>query len=91
MQPLPTCVATLAFCCAAVAQAAADTDHERLKTAYLVCDKQATESVLDFGEAARCSHIAAALLKQVFDGDLERLLQWWRAAKAERVRLASAR
>jgi hypothetical protein len=91
MKSLPTFVATLALCCAAAAQAPADTDHERLKTAYLVCDEQATQSVLDFGEAARCSQIAEALLKQVFDGDFERLLQWWRVAKAERVRLASAR
>jgi hypothetical protein len=91
MKSLPTFVATLAFCCAAAAQAPADTDGQRLKTAYLVCDEQATQTVLDFGDAARCSQIAEALLKQVFDGDFERLLQWWRVAKAERVRLAAAR
>jgi hypothetical protein len=91
MKSLPTCVATLAFCCAAAAQAPADADNQRLKTAYLVCDEQATQTVLDFGDAARCSQIAEALLKQVFDGDFERLLQWWRVAKAERVRLAAAR
>jgi hypothetical protein len=91
MKPLTTTFATLAFCCAAAAQTPADTERDRLKTAYLVCDEQATQTVLDFGEAARCSQIAEALLKQVFDGDFERLLQWWRVAKAERVRLASTR
>jgi hypothetical protein len=91
MKSLSTCVATLAFCCAAAAQAPAGADNQRLKTAYLVCDEQATQTVLDFGDAARCSQIAEALLKQVFDGDFERLLQWWRVAKAERVRLAAAR
>jgi hypothetical protein len=90
MKSLSTCVATLAFCCAAAAQAPAGADNQRLKTAYLVCDEQATQTVLDFGDAARCSQIAEALLKQVFDGDFERLLQWWRVAKAERVRLAAA-
>jgi hypothetical protein len=91
MKSLPTCVATLAFCCAAAAQAPIQADIARLKTAYLVCDEQATQTVLDFGDAARCSQIAEALLKQVFDSDFERLLQWWRVAKAERVRLAAAR
>jgi hypothetical protein len=90
MKSLPTCVATLAFCCAAAAQVPAEADSHRLKTAYLVCDEQATQTMLDFGEAARCSQIAEALLKQVFDGDFERLLQWWRVAKAERVRLAAS-
>jgi hypothetical protein len=91
MKSLSTSVATLAFCCAALAQAPVDGRTEQLKTAYLVCDEQATQTLLDFGEAARCSQIAEALLKQVFDGDFERLLQWWRVAKAERVRLAAAR
>jgi hypothetical protein len=91
MKPLPACVAALAFSCAAAAQAPADTETQQLKTAYLVCDEQATHTILDFGQAARCSQIAEALLKQVFDGDFERLLQWWRVAKAERVRLAAVR
>jgi hypothetical protein len=91
MKPLTTILAALAFCSAAAAQTQAVADLDRLKTAYLVCDEQATQSVLDFGDAARCSQIAEALLKQVFDGDFERLLQWWRVAKAERVRLAAAR
>jgi hypothetical protein len=91
MKSLPTCLAALAISCAAIAQAPIDVRTDQLKTAYLVCDEQATQTILDFGEAARCSQIAEALLKQVFDGDFERLLQWWRVAKAERVRLAAAR
>jgi hypothetical protein len=91
MKSLPACIAALAFSCAAAAQAPADAETQHLKAAYLVCDEQATHTILDMGSAARCSQIAEALLKQVFDGDFERLLQWWRVAKVERLRLAAAR
>lgn len=91
MKHLPACAAALAFCCAAFAQVPADADIDHLKAAYLACDEQATHTVLDIGTAARCSQIADALKQRAFDGDFERLIQWWRAAKAERQRLASTR
>jgi hypothetical protein len=66
-------------------------DVAQLKTAYLACDEQASEHVLDIGSAMLCSQIAEALKQRAFDGDFTRLIEWWRVAKAERRRLASAR
>lgn len=88
MKRLTTFTAALACAWAAAAQTVPSDDVERLKPAYLACDERATQTVLDRDSAARCSQIGEALLKLGFDGDFERLLQWWRIAKAERMRLA---
>ena len=58
-----------------------------LKTAYLSCDRAATESRLDPSSFQRCAAVGDELLQRGFDGDLDRLLAWWRV---EQVRLARA-
>ena len=63
---------------------------DRLKAHYLACDHAATQSVLHPAAAAVCSAVAEALLQRGFDGDLDRLLAWWRAAR-EAPPLAAAR
>ena len=54
-------------------------DH--LKTSYLACDKAATEAVLEPADYQRCAMVGDELLKRGFDGDLDRLLAWWRVEK----------
>jgi len=66
-------------------------DVAQLKTAYLACDEQASERLLDMGSAALCSQVGEALKQRAFDGDFNRLIEWWRAAKAERRQLAALR
>ena len=68
-----------------VAVAALPLDH--LKTAYLGCDRAANEGALDLASFQRCVVVGDELLKRGFDGDLDRLLAWWRA---EKVRFARA-
>ena len=57
-----------------------------LKTAYLRCDRAATERLLDMGEAATCSVIYEELLRVGFGGDFKRLLAWWHAERVGEAR-----
>ena len=98
MRPFLLILAASALCVAAAAQAqtvgaerVAALDVAQLKTAYLACDEEATRNVLDAGSAAICSQIAEALKARAFGGDFERLLAWWREAKAARTQLARSR
>jgi hypothetical protein len=59
----------------------APVEIEALKRTYLVCDRAASQRVLDMGEAATCSTAAERLLQAGFGGDFDRLLAWWREAK----------
>ena len=54
---------------------------EQLKTSYLMCDRRANREFLGFADAVFCSHISEALKHQVFGGDFDKLLEWWRAHK----------
>ena len=54
---------------------------EGLKTAYLACDRAATQRRLTTAEAMECSVIAEQLLRSGFNGDLDRLLAWWESAR----------
>ena len=58
-----------------------------LKNAYLTCDRLATELGLSPSDFRRCAVVGDELLKRGFDGDLDRLLAWWRI---EKVRFARA-
>ena len=73
-EPVPTSIAAFPL------------DH--LKASYLACDKAATEAVLDAAAYQRCAVVGDELLKRGFDGDLDRLLAWWRV---EKPRFAQAR
>lgn len=92
MNALPAATTALVFAAAAAFAQAPPAGDEipRLKAQYLACDEEATHSVLDAGSAMRCSQIAEALKQRAFDGDFERLLQWWRSAKLDRARIAAA-
>ena len=59
---------------------------EDLKTAYLACDRAATEAGLAPSDFRRCAVVGDALLTRGFAGDFDRLLAWWRI---EKVRFAS--
>ena len=58
-----------------------------LKNAYLTCDRIATELGLSPSDFRGCAGVGDELLKRGFDGDLDRLLAWWRI---EKVRFARA-
>jgi hypothetical protein len=55
---------------------------DQLKNMYLQCERQASSSALDAGDAADCSMVSEELLARAFDGDFSRLLQWWRTERA---------
>lgn len=48
-----------------------------LKELYLRCSREASQSLLGFGEATWCSFAHEALLKGEFGGDFNALLAWW--------------
>jgi len=50
----------------------------QLKSFYLLCSREASQRMLDFDDAARCSMANDALLKRSFRGDFDALLAWWR-------------
>jgi hypothetical protein len=56
-------------------------DLDLLKQRYLACDRDASQRRLSGGEAAACSEVAERLLRDGFDGDLDRQLQWWRSVR----------
>jgi hypothetical protein len=53
-----------------------------LKHQYLECDRQASTQRLDWAAASHCSIVSEQLLQRGFAGDFERLLAWWRDARA---------
>lgn len=62
----------------------ADWSVPRLQTAYLECDRLASRMLLDSSTAAACSTVAEVTLRRAFDGDFQRLLEWWRTARQPR-------
>jgi hypothetical protein len=54
---------------------------EQLKIAFLDCDRRASITLLDIGDAERCSVIYEELKARAFGGDFDRLLAWWRTQK----------
>lgn len=53
-----------------------------LKSEYLQCEQVSSQRRLSMHGAAYCSAVGEQLLKRGFDGDLDRLLAWWRAERA---------
>jgi hypothetical protein len=77
----------LALLGAASAVHATSPDFNQLDTAHLErlfwdCDARATHEALPAGDGALCVSIGDALKQRCFDGDFQRLLDWWRAGKA---------
>jgi len=52
---------------------------EELKSAYLDCERLAAATFLDAGGAAICSMVHEELKQRLFEGDFQRLLDWWQA------------
>ena len=55
-----------------------------LKRVYLACETAATTSRMPMTDVMHCSMVAEELKQQVFDGDVEKLLAWWRVHHLER-------
>lgn len=55
---------------------------ETLKAAYLACDRETSSHRMDPTTAGRCMDVSSELMQLAFDGDFDRLIAWWRAAKA---------
>ena len=71
-----------------LAIAALPLDH--LKTAYLACDRAASESALSLSDFQRCGVVGDELLKRGFGGDFDRLLAWWRARETAPARIETS-
>jgi hypothetical protein len=67
-------------------QAAVDREVEGLKAAYLRCEQAATERLLGFDDAAKCSTIYERLLKVGFGGNFRLLLAWWQGERVSQTR-----
>lgn len=50
----------------------------QVKGFFLLCSRESSQRMLDFGDAMRCSMANDALLKRSFRGDFDALLAWWR-------------
>lgn len=70
------------------AGAAPEDSVRPLQEAYLACDRLAVRQRLAPTEAVACSVVGERLLREGFDGDWERLLAWWRQARAADARPA---
>lgn len=81
MKVVDVSIAVALLCSAFAAHASAGPDVERLKLQYLACDEASRSRPLASGEAQACSVVAEALLQHGFQGDVERLLDWWRSAR----------
>ena len=55
-----------------------------LKHYFMVCDRNASEGLLDDADAATCSVIYEMLKDRCFGGDSKALLEWWREEKNAR-------
>lgn len=53
-----------------------------LEKAFWVCDYAGTNGVVGPDQAAACIAITDELKRTKFDGDLDRLVAWWRLNKA---------
>jgi hypothetical protein len=58
-------------------------EDAQLEVFFWDCDARATQEVLSAGAGAVCAMAHDELRRRRFDGDLERLLAWWRAHKAD--------
>jgi hypothetical protein len=54
-----------------------------LKRVYLACETAATAARMSGPDAMHCSMVAETLRQQVFDGDIEKLLAWWRTHRPD--------
>lgn len=62
------------------------TSADVLKRQYLICERAATERVLDGSSAAECSMVYEELRERIFGGNFNALNTWWhgvRGADAE--------
>jgi len=70
---------------------------DKVKQAYLECDRISSRELLPPGVMVHCVMISDTLKQRGFDGDFDRLLAWWRneknaaAAQAARADVASDR
>ena len=90
---LPCAAVLVGFACsssvpaqASEEQAASDARQRpsvaALKSEYLQCEQVSSQRRLSMHGAAYCSSVGEQLLRRGFDGDLNRLLAWWRAERA---------
>jgi hypothetical protein len=56
-----------------------DLSVDRLKAAYLECDRSARTRLIDGATAGLCSTIGEELMRRGFGGDFDALLAWWRS------------
>ncbi len=56
---------------------------DALEARFWACDVASTHTVLSAAEGAQCVRWQDELKQRRFGGDFERLLDWWRAHKAE--------
>jgi hypothetical protein len=50
-----------------------------LAAAFLHCDRAARKTMLNFEDGVRCAMASDALLKRVFNGNVDALIAWWLA------------
>ncbi|MEY3202095.1 MAG: hypothetical protein RIR70_1645 [Pseudomonadota bacterium] len=60
---------------------ASDFTEAELKHYFRVCDRNASELMLDDADGANCSVVYEELKRRVFNGDSRALLEWWRTDK----------
>jgi hypothetical protein len=62
-----------------------DAPADALKREYLMCERAATQTLLDPAEARACSVLYEQVRNRLFGGSFDALLDWWRGARDERM------
>jgi hypothetical protein len=64
---------------------------DKVKQAYLECDRTSSRELIPPGVMVHCVMIGDTLRQRGFDGNFDRLLAWWRSEKnAAAARAASS-
>lgn len=56
-----------------------DARDQQLKMQYLKCAHDSSRQRMDAGEFVGCSQVADVLLARSFNGDFDRMIDWWHA------------
>ncbi|HVK33945.1 MAG TPA: hypothetical protein VM845_15770 [Burkholderiaceae bacterium] len=85
LKTLHACIATLCIAGSGLAHGNPVTtlSDDALEARFWACDVASTHTVLSAAEGAQCVRWQDELKQRRFGGDFGRLLDWWRAHKAE--------
>lgn len=55
--------------------------EEQLKTYYLECARATSRRRMELDDAMACAEVADVLLARSFNGDFDRMIEWWQSRR----------